>query len=733
MFSGPNSLDITLVSIPSEYITDDKKFKGLVEAIIMKLETDYREIMMISGDSDADLQETNKGKEGGSNSENLNITRKTGGKKKGFFKKLGKTLKKAAKKTGKFVSSIDKGTDIAAEETVKAAKLVAATTAQAAQNAAEIAAQAAEAVIDAVGPEAKKLAQAIADKAAKAAKLAADKAAKAAQFAADKAAKAAKVAAYGVQSAKTVAQKSASRLASSIASTAKSAYTATKKAWRSMRTVKEGFLYAIEIIFQNTYYAMIDRIAVQINTLLQTEVSLSNNNPFSAQENVVRFMSNIAISTVMMPMSSCIIPGTPNCLFATRISMNMISKSAIITNKYARDLMQLFGTVIFKGLTPIVDPKQDSFQPDKFYAINNVFSGKFKSMDPKAQEPLEENPYREEAEDNKTESQKEYHTYTFELYEYNADRTEIKAEGKEKTITVEKGSYIIQEVIPYVYVCPNYYIDREVSVLINNHIETPYFIANIKKDIELDRFGKKQFDKTYKAPSENLESLGETAEEHEEEENKSMGAEDRRVGGGQEEDEKKRRVLSNRGGVRNHYNEMEFEYDNIFLGKIEKVVDTYESEGVTGRLKNMGASIASAASSLYSTKSKQNIAESKTDGRYSVISNEKKENQTPKDFRVKTDVPLHLVRPYNWKENPSETEKYKKDIKLDQSHSCFTEEDYSKKIDFDTKNTDSTLEASKNLMPSLFVENKVRIEKVKTELGPVLVEGKKKAKEEAEK
>ena len=138
----------------------------------------------------------------------------------------------------------------------------------------------------------------------------------------------------------------------------------------------------------------------------------------------------------------------------------------------------------------------------------------------------------------------------------------------------------------------------------------------------------------------------------------------------------------------------------------------------------MGASIASAASSLYSTKLKQNIAESKTEGRYSVISNEKKENQTPKDFRVKSDVPLHLVRPYNWKEDKSETEKYKKDIKIEQSHSCFTEEDYSKYIDMDIQNTGSTLQASKNLMPSLFVENAERKEKAKTELREVLKEGK---------
>ena len=58
---------------------------------------------------------------------------------------------------------------------------------------------------------------------------------------------------------------------------------------------------------------------------------------------------------------------------------------------------------------------------------------------------------------------------------------------------MEKGSYVIQEVIPYVYVCPNYYIDREVSVLINNHIETPYFIANIKKDLELEYYGPEYF------------------------------------------------------------------------------------------------------------------------------------------------------------------------------------------------------------------------------------------------
>jgi hypothetical protein len=178
---------------------------------------------------------------------------------------------------------------------------------------------------------------------------------------------------------------------------------------------------------------------------------------------------------------------------------------------------------------------------------------------------------------------------------------------------------------------------------------------------------------------------------------------------------------------------MEFEYDNIFLGEIEKVVDTYETEGITGRLKNMGASITSTASSIYSTKSKQNIAESKTEGRYEVSVSGSGSGSNQTKIHVKSDVPLHLVRPYNWTENPSEKEKYAKDINIDQSHSCFTEEDYSKDIDWDITNTNSTLEASKNLMPSLFVENKVRKEKVKTELESKLVEGKKKEEERIKK
>lgn len=156
---------------------------------------------------------------------------------------------------------------------------------------------------------------------------------------------------------------------------------------------------------------------------------------------------------------------SPACVASIHVFFIILLKSRFLNKDFSQELLRLMGQVLSKSKvgTSALDLKPENQTAieslhGKYCNINNNFMGR-----------LNQALYNAET---------QMYKLDFQVFEYNQEKTELRQTPTVKSVELTEGN-VIQEAVPLVFKCPNYYQGNRSAVLRNTRIHTPVRLKNL--------------------------------------------------------------------------------------------------------------------------------------------------------------------------------------------------------------------------------------------------------------